>query len=289
MVLAEVHFDAHVLHLVAGDHAAVDPFLEALFDGRHEVAGDHAADDRVDPEEVVLLVVVVLLQLREVRLGGKLLDVGAARQREHADVHFAELAAAAGLLLVAVAALGVGLDRFAVGDLRLLGFDFHLVAALEPLADDRQVQLAHAGHHQFLGLRIAVEAERRIFLDDLVQRTGELGLVAAALGRDGQADHRRGELNRRQPHFAQQAARLQLFHLGDGHDVARPGLVDVLVSPPCTSSKWPILTPLRALDAGTRSSLLSVPEKTRMKLSFCTNGSMRVLKTWATSGPPGSA
>ena len=26
-----------------------------------------------------------------------------------------------------------------------------------------------------------------------------------------------------------------------------------------------------------------------MKLSFCTNGSMRVLKTWATSGPSGSA
>ena len=26
-----------------------------------------------------------------------------------------------------------------------------------------------------------------------------------------------------------------------------------------------------------------------MKLSFCTNGSMRVLKTWATSGPAGSA
>ncbi len=29
-------------------------------------------------------------------------------------------------------------------------------------------------------------------------------------------------------------------------------------------------------------------ENTRMKLSFCTNGSMRVLKTWATSGPSAS-
>ena len=36
-------------------------------------------------------------------------------------------------------------------------------------------------------------------------------------------------------------------------------------------------------------SFFSVPEKMRMKLSFCTNGSMRVLKTWATSGPAGSA
>ena len=99
------------------------------------------------------------------------------RQREHADVDLAELAAAAGLLLVAVAALGVGLDRLAVGDLRLLGLDLDLVAALEPLADDLQVQLAHAGDHHLLGLRVAVAGgrwgpPRQI----LCKRAGELGL-----------------------------------------------------------------------------------------------------------------
>ena len=58
------------------------------------------------------------------------------------------------LLLVPVAALGVDLDRLAVGDLRLLGFDLDLVAALEPLAEDLQVQLAHARGHHLLGLRV---------------------------------------------------------------------------------------------------------------------------------------
>ena len=65
--------------------------------------------------------------------------VGAFGERIHADVHFAELAGAARLLLVAVAALGVGLDRFAVRNLRLVRFDFDLVAPLEPLAEQ------HAG------------------------------------------------------------------------------------------------------------------------------------------------
>ena len=48
------------------------------------------------------------------------------------------------MLLVAVASFGLRLDRFAVGDLWLLGFHFHFVAALEPLADDLQVQFSKA-------------------------------------------------------------------------------------------------------------------------------------------------
>ena len=56
-----------------------------------------------------------------------------------------------------------------------------------------------------------------------------------------------------------------------------------------SSRSWAIFRPLRAPVAGTLVSFFSVPEKTRMKLSFCTKGSTRVLKTWATSGPEGSA
>ena len=85
------------------------------------------------------LVVVGVLELREALLGGERLGVGALGERIHADVDFAELAGAARLLLVAVAAFAVGLDRFAVGDLRLVRFDLDVVAALEPLLDE------HAG------------------------------------------------------------------------------------------------------------------------------------------------
>ena len=57
----------------------------------------------------------------------------------------AELAAAAGLLLVPMLGLGLGRDRLAVGDLRLVGDDLQVEAALEPVLHHVQVQLAHAG------------------------------------------------------------------------------------------------------------------------------------------------
>ena len=151
---------------------------------------------------------------------------GAFGERIHADVDFAELAAAAGLLLVAVAAFGVGLDRFAVGNLRLVVSTSTLSRRLSRSRISMQVQLAHAGEHHLLGLGIVVEVDRAVFFGDLVQRAGELGFVAAGLGRDGQADHRRGELERRQLHLAERRAGVQVFVLGDGHDVARAGLID---------------------------------------------------------------
>ena len=95
---------------------------------------------------------------------------GPVGQRIEANVDFAELATAAGLLLVPIAPFGVRLDCFAIRNFGLFGVDFDLVAALEPLSHDLQVQLAHAGHHQFFGLRIAIEPEGPILLDDLVQR-----------------------------------------------------------------------------------------------------------------------
>ena len=156
VILAEVDLHADVDHAAAGDHAAGDPLLEPLFHGGQEVVGNGAAHDRVHPEEVGLLVVVVFTHRGELGLGAELLGIGAGREGEHADVHFAKLAASAGLLLVPVASLSLGLNRFAVGNLGLVGVDFHLVAAGEPLLDDLQVQLAHADHDQLFGLGIAV-------------------------------------------------------------------------------------------------------------------------------------
>ena len=227
--------------------------------------------------------------MREALLGGEFLRLGAFGERIHADVDFAELAGAARLLLVPVAALGVGLDRFAIGNLRLLDLDLDLVAALEPLAEQQQVQLAHAGEHHFLGLGVVLQVDGAVFLGDLVERAGELGFVAAGLGRDGQADHRRGELQRRQLHFAERRAGVQLFVLGDGDDVARAGVVDVGRLVGLHGEQRADLDALAMRRATARvESFLSVPEKMRMKLSRCTNGSIRVLNTWAASGAAGS-
>ena len=69
------------------------PFL----DRRDELARDRAAEDVVDE-----------------------LEVAAARQRLELDLAVAELAVAAGLLLVAAVRLGRRRDRLAVGDARQL-------------------------------------------------------------------------------------------------------------------------------------------------------------------------
>ena len=107
MVLAVVELDLEVHH---GDSRPGSPLharlLDALLHRGDVVPGDGAAEDVVHE-----------------------LEVAAARQRLHPDLAVAELAAAAGLLLVPAVALGRGLDRLPVGDLRLLEVDLDLVCA----------------------------------------------------------------------------------------------------------------------------------------------------------------
>ena len=73
-----------------------------------------------------------------------------------------------------------------------------------------------------------MEVEGGIFQFDLVQGSGDLGLVAAALRGDRQADHGRGEVDVRQEQVAQRHARLEVFHLRHGNDLAGAGRVDGL-------------------------------------------------------------
>ena len=110
------------------------------------------------------------------------------------------------------------------------------------------------------------------------------------LGRDGQPDHRRGEHDRRHGQLAQGHAGAQVLDLGHGDDLAGPGLVDRLG---LVGLDLEELRDLQALahadDRHGVARLAACPRRSRRKLSFCTKGSMRVLKTWATSGPAGSA
>ena len=76
----------HALHRVAGEHARFHRLAHAFLDRRDERAGDHAALDLVDELVAVVAVGVV--------------------QRLDLDLAVAELAAPAGLLLVA--AVGAG-------------------------------------------------------------------------------------------------------------------------------------------------------------------------------------
>src|SRR5688572_26050065 len=116
----------------------------------------------------MVLVVLEIFERWKALLDDIFLGLGAARKRIHTDVYFAELPAAARLLFVAIAALGVGLNCLAERNLGRLGIDIQLVAAVQPLANDLQVQLAHAGRDQLLRLRVTIEPERGILLDNLV-------------------------------------------------------------------------------------------------------------------------
>ena len=107
VVLAVVDDHAHVLQRIAGDRAAGEHLAHAFFHRGHELAGNGAALDLVDE-----------------------LEAAAARHRFDAQEHFAELAGAAGLLLVAVVAFGLGADGFAIGDARRVGLHLDAVALL---------------------------------------------------------------------------------------------------------------------------------------------------------------
>ena len=100
VVLAVVDLDLDVLQRVAGDRALVHHLTHALLDRGQELPGDGAAEGGVLEDQPV----------------ERVLDVSG--ERLDAKVDLAELAGAAGLLLVAVVPLGLGADRLLVGDPR---------------------------------------------------------------------------------------------------------------------------------------------------------------------------
>lgn len=105
----------------------------------------------------------------------------------------AVLAAAARLadkLAHAVRLLG---DGFAVGDLRLARIGLDLELTEEAVADDFEVELAHARDEGLARFGIALDDECRVFLSQALEGYGKLFLVGLALGLDAHRDNRIGE------------------------------------------------------------------------------------------------
>ena len=144
-------------------HRLLDPLVHR----RAEALRDHAADDLV--HELVPLV---------------------ALERLEDDRAVAELAAAAGLLLVARVGARLLADRLEVRDARLVQLDLGAEAALDPLDGDLDVHLREAGEQLLARLVVAAQDERRILLDEPAQRGHDLVLVALRLRRDREAHDR---------------------------------------------------------------------------------------------------
>ena len=103
------------------------------------------------------------------------------RQRLDAQEDFAELAGAAGLLLVPVVAFGEGGDRFAVGDARRAGVHFHAVAFAHALQHHLQMQVRQPAHHHLVELLVVLDAKAGIFLGQSRLLTHEALLASFAL------------------------------------------------------------------------------------------------------------
>ena len=147
MVLAVEEPHADILDGIAGEDALGHLLGDSLLDRGDEAAGDRAALDRVHE-----------------------LEAASGLARLDLDVAVAELAAAAGLLLVAAVCLGGLSDRLEVGHLRRVKLDLGAEAALHPLDDHLDVDLRQARDDLLAGLRVAVDVERRVLLFEAVDR-----------------------------------------------------------------------------------------------------------------------
>ena len=170
MILAIDDGDLDVDDRILGQHALLHGVLDAALDGGQVGTRDGRAAQLV------------------------LKDEPAARGKGlHLDLDVGELAVTAGLLDQAPDAVHGPGDRLAVGHLWRADVGLNLELALEPVDDDLEVQLAHAGEHGLAGLYVLAHAQGRILLYEAVQRCAYPGLVAARGRRDGQLDHRRRE------------------------------------------------------------------------------------------------
>src|ERR1035437_2478554 len=212
-----IHFVERAVHnlhldvndLVARVNAALDGFLNAVNDRRDVFPGNRAADDFVfDLDALALLV------------------------RLNLDAGVAVLAATAGLADKFTFAIGGLGDGFPISDLRRAGVGVHLEFALEPVANDFQVQLAHACNDELAGFLVVETAERRVFLGQPLQSFGHFVAVSPRLRLDGHADNGLGERRRFKGHVvvlvAQRVAGGDIPQTDERGDVAGINLGDVL-------------------------------------------------------------
>ncbi len=145
------------------------------------------------------------------------LEAGAVLARLDLDRAVGELAAAAGLLLVAGVGLGRLADRLLVGHARRVQLDLGAEAALHPLDDHLDVDLGEAGDDLLAGLRVAVDVEGRVLLGQPPHRRRRLLLVPLRLRLVGERHHRRRQVERREGDLGLLLA----------EDVAGPGLLQL--------------------------------------------------------------
>ena len=213
-------------HRIARQHTVLARLPQALLHSGEEVLRHTAAEHLLGKDHLLALV----LGLKD-------------------NMHIAELAAAAGLLLMTALLAHLLADLLAVGHPGGIQLRIHTEAALQ-LADQHiNLNVTGAGDHHLVGLGVIHHRKGGIFLVQADQAGANLLVLATGLGGDGAGIAGLGKLHGGQLHnflrIAEGVAGLDPVHLGDGADIAAGDLLDFLV--------------LLALDGVQAAQLLSFP------------------------------
>ena len=172
----------------------------------------------------------------------------------------AELATAAGLLLVAALLRDLSADRLAVRDARFGGHHADVEAAQQLLDGNVDLEVAHAGDDRLVEIPLHADVERRVLLTQAMEPGAHLLVLPLRLRRDGDLVVRRGERDGSQDDrvrlVAERLPGVRLAELHRGADVAGAdvGRVDAIL--PAKDVELPDL--LRALRAGVEDFLAVV-------------------------------
>ena len=104
---------------------------------------------------------------------------------------------AAGLFFVFALRVGFAANRFAVGNFRRVNRQLDVIALAQLGHHHLNVLLSRAAQQKFLGLRIAPETQRQIFLQNFVNRHADAIFIRARLRLHGKSDRRLGHARRR--------------------------------------------------------------------------------------------
>ena len=206
MIASVVQHGLQVHHGVARQGTVDAGLPQTLLHCGEEVLGHGAAEDLLGKDHLLLL-----------RVGLE------------ADPHVAELAGAAGLLLVAALLLHGLADLLTIGYTGGLQLGLHVEAALQLGHQHIHLDIAGGIEDHLVGLGVVHHGEGGVLLVQAVQALGHLVVLALGLGGDGHGIAGLGEGDLLQGHdlagVAQGVAGADLLHLADGADVAHAQLV----------------------------------------------------------------
>src|SRR2546430_5211000 len=156
------NINLHIDHWVTTKNTIQHRFIDALFYRGNVFARNDAADDFIFDDQAA-----------------------ASRAGTHIYFDVAILTATTGLFDQLTDAVRVAGNRFAIRDLRFARVRVDFELAEHTIANDLQMQFAHAGDDRLAGVFVRVNAERWIFFGKTLQRDTHLFLIQFCLWLDG--------------------------------------------------------------------------------------------------------